>query len=136
MPSRFLEGVLGGTVERQQRLDAKFVEGDVDGSTQSCDHRHESQTADRCVEQHRHERLVARPPGTTVGQIGDTSLMVMASLLITDELSDTRDELEEARNDAARETQSAVDDTEERVAIRIDAVSERVEKLAALLADG
>ena len=71
-----------------------------------------------------------------VGQIGDTSLMVMAGLLITDELSDTRDKLEEARNDAARETQSAVDDTEERVATRIDAVSERVEKLAALLADG
>ena len=71
-----------------------------------------------------------------VGQIGDTSLMVMAGLLITDELSDTRDELEEARNDAARETQSATDDTEERVAIRIDAVSERVEKLAALLVDG
>ena len=38
--------------------------------------------------------------------------------------------------DAAREAQSAVDDTEERVATRIDAVSERGEKLAALLADG
>ena len=35
-----------------------------------------------------------------VGQIGDTSLMVMAGLLITDELSDTRDELEEAAGNA------------------------------------
>ncbi|MBN42253.1 MAG: cell division protein ZapA [Alphaproteobacteria bacterium] len=71
-----------------------------------------------------------------VGQIGDTSLMVMAGLLITDELSDSREELKEARDDAARESQSAVDDTEERVATQIDAVSERVERLSAMLADG
>lgn len=69
-----------------------------------------------------------------VGQIGDTSLMVMAGLLITDELSDTRDELEEARNETARETQSAIDTTEERVAAQVDALSERIEKLAAILA--
>ena len=68
-----------------------------------------------------------------VGQIGDTSLMVMAGLLITDELSDTRDELEEARNETARETQSAVDTTEERVAAQVDALAERIEKLSALL---
>ena len=70
-----------------------------------------------------------------VGQIGDTSLMVMAGLLVTDELSATRDELEEVRNDAARETQSAVAATEERGAAQIDVVAEQVEKLAALLAD-
>tara|TARA_A100001037_G_scaffold219148_1_gene197072 strand:- start:721 stop:1062 length:342 start_codon:yes stop_codon:yes gene_type:complete len=69
-----------------------------------------------------------------VGQIGDTSLMVMAGLLVTDELSDTREELEEARNDTAREAQSAIDDTEERLATRIDGLSERIEKLADLLA--
>ena len=70
-----------------------------------------------------------------VGQIGDTSLMVMAGLLITDELSDTREELEEARNEGARETQSAIDNSEQRVATQIDAVSERVEKLAVVLAN-
>ncbi len=71
-----------------------------------------------------------------VGQIGDTSLMVMAGLLITDELSDTRDELEEARNETARETQSAIDTTEERIATQVDALSERIEKLATALARG
>ncbi len=35
-----------------------------------------------------------------VGQIGDTSLMVMAGLLIADELSDANEELTQARNTA------------------------------------
>ena len=69
-----------------------------------------------------------------VGQIGDTSLMVMAGLLVTDELSDTRDELEAFRNQAARETQSAIDDTEDKLAAEIDTLAARIEQVAAALA--
>jgi cell division protein ZapA len=54
-----------------------------------------------------------------VGQIGDTRLMVMASLLVADELSDTRDELA-----AAQASASAA------AARQLDALTERVESLA------
>jgi cell division protein ZapA len=57
-----------------------------------------------------------------VGQIGDTRLMVMASLLVADELSDTREELAQARDAASAET-----------AARIDALAARIEALAASL---
>jgi cell division protein ZapA len=65
-----------------------------------------------------------------VGQIGDTNLMVMAALLVTDELSDLREELEDARNQGARDSQSAVDKTEEKLAGQIDALATRIEKIA------
>ncbi len=71
-----------------------------------------------------------------VGQIGDTSLMVMAGLLVTDELSDMRDELEAVRNEAAREAQSAIDSSEDRHAAQLDGLSARIEKLAGLIAAG
>ncbi|MBO6784373.1 MAG: cell division protein ZapA [Alphaproteobacteria bacterium] len=72
-----------------------------------------------------------------VGQIGDTSLMVMAGLLVTDELSDTREELEAFRNQTARETQSAIDNTEDKLASQIDALATRIEQVAdALAGDG
>lgn len=70
-----------------------------------------------------------------VGQIGDTSLMVMAGLLVTDELSDLREELEAARNQAARDTQSAIDDTEDKLAAQIDALAARIEQVAGVLAE-
>lgn len=69
-----------------------------------------------------------------VGQIGDTSLMVMAGLLVTDELSDLRIELEEVRNQAARETQSVIDNTEDKLAAQIDGLAARIEKIAGALA--
>jgi len=69
-----------------------------------------------------------------VGQIGDTSLMVMAGLLVTDELSDLREEIEDARNQAARDTQSAIDNTEDKLAAQIDALATRIEKVASALA--
>jgi cell division protein ZapA len=70
-----------------------------------------------------------------VGQIGDTSLMVMAGLLVTDELSDMREELEAVRNEAAREAQSAIDSSEDRLARRIDEMADKIEKIAGALAD-
>ena len=69
-----------------------------------------------------------------VGQIGDTSLMVMAGLLVTDELSDLREELEDARNQDARNVQSAVDKTEGKLTGQIDALATRIEKVAGALA--
>jgi cell division protein ZapA len=57
-----------------------------------------------------------------VGQIGDTRLMVMASLLVADELSDTREELAQARRSAG-----------DAVAEQIDALAARIEALAAAL---
>ena len=57
-----------------------------------------------------------------VGQIGDTRLMVMASLLVADELSDTRDDLEAARQAAGSQA-----------ADRFDALASRIEALAETL---
>ena len=68
-----------------------------------------------------------------VGQIGDTSLMVMAGLLVTDELSDIREELEVARNQAARDTQGAIDDTEDKIAGQVDSLAARIEIVAKAL---
>lgn len=60
-----------------------------------------------------------------VGQIGDTSLMVMAGLLIADELSDANQELAELRRDG-----------ETVYASKVDAVAEQIETLADSLATG
>ncbi len=54
-----------------------------------------------------------------VGQIGDTRLMVMASLLVADELSDTREELARAQRAAG-----------DGAAPQIEALAERIEALA------
>lgn len=54
-----------------------------------------------------------------VGQIGDTSLMVMAGLLIADELSDANQELADARNAGEAE-----------YAGQLNALAERIEQLA------
>lgn len=45
-----------------------------------------------------------------VGQIGDTSLMVMAGLLVADELSDVNQELIDVRNGAEADYASKVSD--------------------------
>ena len=57
-----------------------------------------------------------------VGQIGDTRLMVMASLLVADELSDMRAELAEAKGAAS-----------DAAAEQLDALAARMESLAAAL---
>ncbi len=54
-----------------------------------------------------------------VGQIGDTSLMVMAGLLIADELSDANQELADIRHAAETEYTS-----------KISALAEQIETLA------
>jgi len=57
-----------------------------------------------------------------VGQIGDTSLMVMAGLLIADELSDANQELVDVRRVAEAE-----------YAGQLNALAERIENLADVL---
>lgn len=79
-----------------------------------------------------------------VGQIGDTSLMVMAGLLVADELSDTREELiaasrgvEERAQDIAADARARAEaEVEARVAAQIDALAARIETLASAVDGG
>ncbi len=67
-----------------------------------------------------------------VGQVGDARLLVMASLLVADELSEVYTELDTLRNDrrpsaAAQTSSAAVSPTE------LNKLAERVEKIAETL---
>lgn len=62
----------------------------------------------------------------SVGQIGDTRLLVMASLLVADELSDARDALAEQQVHADGK---ALD----KLAAGLDSLAQRMEKIAARL---
>ncbi len=68
-----------------------------------------------------------------VGQIGDTRLMVMASLLIADELADANDEIEQIRAD--RGGNGGEPGETDAVAADVEALAERIDALAARLAD-
>ncbi len=71
-----------------------------------------------------------------VGQIGDTRLMVMASLLIADELADANDEIEQIRADRGGNGGEPGDAGEtDAVAADVEALAERIDALAARLAD-
>jgi cell division protein ZapA len=77
----------------------------------------------------------------SVGQIGDTRLVVMASLLIADELSDVYDELEALRAQAgetpgktkARSSRARSAEQEKALASGLEAMAERIEDIAARL---
>ncbi|MBM3600708.1 MAG: cell division protein ZapA [Alphaproteobacteria bacterium] len=62
----------------------------------------------------------------SVGQIGDTRLLVMASLLVADELSDARDALVELQGQGNGAT---ID----KLASGLDSLAQRIEKIAARL---
>ena len=64
----------------------------------------------------------------SVGQVGDARLMVMASLLIADELSDVYAEIESIRT--ADEGVSARLAAEEAIGSSIEALAERIEGIA------
>lgn len=66
---------------------------------------------------------------TNVGQVGDARLMVMASLLIADELADAYDELAEAK-EAQQSTAARADDEAENDPERNGAVQQSLERLA------
>ena len=61
------------------------------------------------------------------GQVGDARLVVMASILIADELSDLRAELDEVR----RTVQDRLAATEAATAEKLDALAARLEAVAA-----
>lgn len=65
----------------------------------------------------------------SVGQIGDSQLLVMASLLIADELSDAYAEVETLR--AGDRLASARVDAEETLGAAIDSLAARIEDVAA-----
>ena len=72
------------------------------------------------------QKLVA-----SVGQVGDARLLVMASLLISDELSETFSNLNSADDngavDAAAEAEQALAQTTEALAQRIELIAEKLE---------
>lgn len=63
----------------------------------------------------------------TVGQIGDARLLLMASLLIADELHDLQQEMDALRDDAERHLAEA----EAGLAERLDRLAARLETVAA-----
>lgn len=76
------------------------------------------------------------------GQIGDDRLMLMAGLMVADELSDTRSKLEEvnARLDDFRKDRASVNElvqtAEDRMAATMQAAAERLEALNEVLVQG
>ncbi len=63
-----------------------------------------------------------------VGQVGDAHLLVMASLLVADELSDAYTELDSFRT--TDESAASRRQTEERLTAGMDSVAERIEGIA------
>ena len=76
------------------------------------------------------------------GNVGDTRLLVMASLLIADQFSETLTEVEALRDqvgslrDGSVEVQGLTADIESRVAADINAIAGRIENLSSALGDG
>lgn len=71
---------------------------------------------------------------TSVGQIGDTRLLVLASLLIADELHDAREVYARETNAHTRESEAARQ-LEHNFANALDSVSGRLERLATRIAN-
>lgn len=75
------------------------------------------------------------------GQIGDERLMLMAGLMVADELAETRAKLDEvnATLDDIRQNSASTDEliqsAQEEIAGQIGAAAERIEALNAVLAD-
>lgn len=69
---------------------------------------------------------------SAVGQVGDMRLLVMASLLLADEVSETKDEVEAIRAKAA-EAEQAGPLAEAQLANGIEAMAARIETIAASL---
>lgn len=68
-----------------------------------------------------------------VGRSDDSRLLVMASLMVADELLDARAELQAARAEASESPALAIAASEDAMARRIERAAERIEGLAARL---
>lgn len=64
-----------------------------------------------------------------VGQVGDARLLLMASLLIADQIGEARAEIAALRG----ETRGELDSAGEALALGLEALADRVEKVAARL---
>lgn len=64
-----------------------------------------------------------------VGQVGDTRLLVMASLLVADELMDLRDAAHEVDEGEEEFSPSELDD----LALAVEGLAERIERIAVRL---
>ena len=71
---------------------------------------------------------------TAVGQVGDSRLLVMASLMIADELAETFVDLKKATSES--ETSVSPEQVENRVAEIVDAAAARIETVTAGLVAG
>ncbi len=71
---------------------------------------------------------------TAVGQIGDTRLLVMASLLVADELTDTQTDLEQLKRHVAAmpkaSTQAVSSEADELIADTLEHLAGQIEALA------
>ena len=65
---------------------------------------------------------------SAVGQIGDSRLLVMANLLVADELSEAYTELDAFRDDGKEPAAHAAIPEIERLADRIEAIAEKLEQ--------
>ncbi len=70
---------------------------------------------------------------SSVGNVGDVRLMVMASLLVADKLFDGNNEIERLRAQLAQAKQGAAVETDATVAPLVEAIARRVEDIAAEL---
>lgn len=68
-----------------------------------------------------------------VGQIGDTRLLVMAGLLIADELSDSTGELADAKAGSEQHRVQVTSEAETALADQIDLLARRINDIAAAL---
>jgi cell division protein ZapA len=68
-----------------------------------------------------------------VGQIGEARLLLMASLLLADELSEARAELELRRTAPAEGVDAAADPVRDVLGAKIEALANRIEIIAARL---
>lgn len=62
-----------------------------------------------------------------IGQVGDTRLLVMASLLIADELVDLRDMEQEVSTEGGS---ASLDESEEKIVSSLNAMADRIESIA------
>ncbi|MEE8274547.1 MAG: cell division protein ZapA [Alphaproteobacteria bacterium] len=67
---------------------------------------------------------------SSVGNVGDVRLMVMASLLVADKLFDGNNEIERLRAQLAQAKQGAASETDATVAPLVEAIARRVEDIA------
>ena len=63
----------------------------------------------------------------SVGQIGDARLLLMAALLISDELASTRRELEQVKAEGNAAGEDRLAESLERLASRVEAIAVRIE---------